>query len=91
MTTFLYIISEGDAGPIKVGVSNSHESRLCSLQSGNSKPLRLDFTLPFASRDEAFRAEGIVHKFLSETSMVGEWFDFEPRMAVAATIGCLHP
>lgn len=41
VTSFLYVISEGAEGPIKIGRSRNPGARLCELQTGNARRLRL--------------------------------------------------
>lgn len=43
---FVYIVSEGgSAGPVKIGLSAEPIGRLRSMQTGNSRPLRIEYVL----------------------------------------------
>lgn len=70
----LYIISEGPDGPIKIGRSRSAGARLLTLQTGNSRPLRIAaaYTMPI---DQVTEAESYLHEELERHALVGEWFD----------------
>jgi hypothetical protein len=88
--TFLYVISEGDSGPVKIGVSSNPEYRLVALQTGNPRPLSLFWTKRFGRRSAAFDVEREAHVFMSDMRQAGEWFDADPKTAVACIVGgCL--
>lgn len=74
VSSFLYIISEGEAGPIKIGRSRNPGARMCELQTGNARRLRL-FTKYELTHDEACEAERTLHEELSGFAMAGEWFE----------------
>lgn len=71
--TYLYFIQIG-FGSVKVGVSSNPESRLKTLQTGCSKPLRLLVSIPFDSRKEAFALEKQLHEKYDHLRCRGEWF-----------------
>jgi hypothetical protein len=74
----LYLVSEGDAGPIKIRRSVNADSRLASLQTGNPRPLRVlrCYRMPAA---DVIEAEQMLHEELRDFSLVGEWFDLSER------------
>jgi hypothetical protein len=72
--SFLYIISEGEHGPVKIGRSRNPGARLYELQTGNARFLRLVATYEL-THDEACDAERLLHDELDGHSMAGEWFD----------------
>lgn len=71
---YLYLISEGEEGPVKIGFSGSPVSRLGTLQTGNPRPLRLVASYCFL-RNDAILAETMLHEELDHWSITGEWFD----------------
>lgn len=74
MIAEVYIITEGPAGPVKIGRSVSARTRLASLQTGNSR--RLTIVASYAlSSDEAVVAEQYLHDELKYAALVGEWFN----------------
>lgn len=85
MTSFLYIISEGESGPVKIGMSRAPEYRLAELQTGNPRLLQIVWRRQFSTRAIARDAEKAAHLFLSELKQTGEWFDIEPSHAIPAT------
>jgi hypothetical protein len=72
-TSFLYIISEGEDGPVKIGRSRNPGARLCELQTGNARFLRVAACYEL-THDEACDAERSLHEQLSDHAMNGEWF-----------------
>jgi hypothetical protein len=74
----LYVISEGEAGPVKIGRSISAPSRLCSLQTGNPRPLRILAAWEVRA-DEINEAESTLHEELEGFALIGEWFALSER------------
>lgn len=66
--SIVYLIREGDDGPVKVGKSCSPRTRLAELQTSHHRPLTLLGVLPGVIERE-------LHEFLSEYRVHGEWFD----------------
>lgn len=71
---YLYIISEGPSGPIKIGRSVNPWARAHDLQCGNSRPIAVFLTWEM-SRDEVVEAELMLHDELKKFRMESEWFD----------------
>jgi len=71
---YLYFIQQG-FGAIKIGISAEPDSRLASMQTGNSKPLRLLLKVPFVERNAAYSMEQELHTALAEHHIRGEWFN----------------
>lgn len=70
----LYVISEGDVGPIKIGRSVNPWARMADLQIGNPRPLRLVKAWPLSWQD-AIEAENTLQQELEDFAITGEWFD----------------
>lgn len=77
-SSFLYVISEGENGPIKIGRSRNPGARMAELQTGNARRLCVVATYEL-THDEACDAERKLHEELSEFAMAGEWFDLGER------------
>jgi hypothetical protein len=70
----VYFIREGDKGPIKIGHTfGSPARRAASLQTGNSRGLRVLNSAP-GSR----KAEAGIHRALRRWRIRGEWFTPHP-------------
>lgn len=72
---FVYFISDGEF--IKIGYAKDVDKRICALQVGNPRKLKLLLKLPFLTEAEACAAESYLHKSLDSFSTSGEWFKFE--------------
>lgn len=68
----LYAISDGTH--IKIGVSGNVNSRLSTLQVGNTRPLYIVLKLNCRAEDAAYKLESILHKRYAESRISGEWF-----------------
>lgn len=66
-TSNIYFISDGDC--VKIGKADDPQKRLSGIQTGNSKPLKLLYTM---KGDE--RLEGFLHELFADYRKVGEWF-----------------
>lgn len=71
---WVYIISEAECGPCKVGVSGFPPERLAQLQSGNGRGLKLWGVIRVPNRP-AFDLEKEIHAHFSSRRMSGEWFN----------------
>lgn len=76
--SFLYIISEGEDGPVKIGRSRNPGARLCELQTGNARRLRVVVCYELTHND-ACDAERLLHDELSRHAMAGEWFELSEK------------
>lgn len=71
---YLYLIAEAkDDWPVKVGVAMEPMARLITLQTGNSRRLRLVQKWRFAERRHAFEMERAILNEMSPYAEVGEW------------------
>ena len=84
MGVYVYFIQQGN-GSIKIGVSANPESRLKSLQTGNSRRLRLLGAVKFSNRMEAMGVEKELHDKYFNLRCQGEWF--RPRILREIKIG----
>lgn len=75
----LYLIQEGESGPVKVGVANHPMRRLSALQGGNPRPLRL-VAVWAGARRHCLAIEGRIKQSLRDYSLVGEWFECHPTV-----------
>ena len=90
----VYIISDGEWGPVKVGVAARPENRVRELQVGNPKRLKLVDWWQFKTRDEAFTVERNILEEMAPYRMVGEWIgadEFGMRALVRDRIEELYP
>lgn len=64
----VYFISDGEF--IKIGIATNIKSRLCKLQTGNARPLKVVKLI------EGYRkTERIFHNLFKYERLEGEWFD----------------
>lgn len=84
----LYFIQEGEAGPIKIGVSEFPNVRAGELQTGNPRPLHVIRTLPAGHTGAATALERRWHTAFGSQRMVGEWFAPSPELLAAISLGC---
>ena len=66
----IYVIGP-EAGPFKVGISNSPQKRLVALQTGNPARLSLHFEM---DSEDAARLEAKFHSAFDHARLSGEWF-----------------
>jgi hypothetical protein len=69
----VYFIQK-NSGAVKIGVSSDLESRIKTLQTGNSEQLKIIAKLPFTSRKQAYDFEKFLHKKFEKHKLSGEWF-----------------
>lgn len=79
--SYVYVIGTED-GPVKVGMSDSPQSRLASLQTGSAVKLNLLFARKARDRDHALYHENMFHEVYAEHRMAGEWFDLPADEAI---------
>lgn len=78
----IYVVQEGDGGPIKVGIAANAFWRLCDLQIGNWRQLHLRAVYVGDSKNEVFFLEQRVHAALNQYSIGGEWFHCRLEVAI---------
>lgn len=69
--TFVYFITEGRY--VKIGVSNSIESRIKSIQTGN--PNVVSCVTKWKCKGHPYKLEKKLHKYYESHMIRGEWFD----------------
>jgi hypothetical protein len=76
----IYVIGEFDASnvvhSVKIGISTTSgiNNRLSSIQTGNSKKIKLLHTAIVNSKEDSFLAEKNLHNFFKDSRINGEWF-----------------
>lgn len=80
----LYLISQGENGPIKIGIAKNTTSRLGALQTGNPMRLKIVKQIRFGSYRDAQIAEGAMHKDFERRvkRLSGEWFLIDEESAL---------
>jgi len=73
--SYVYFISEGLDGPVKIGHTQAVGRRLRHLQVCNSRELKFRFAVHCESPKEAKRLEVKLHKCMGTFWIRGEWFD----------------
>jgi hypothetical protein len=90
METFLYVIGVSDpCDYVKIGISNHIHRRIAQLQPGYHSRLVVHYRLCFSSRANALVAESLVHDYLEDDRMCGEWFAVTPEDAVEFIWRCI--
>ncbi len=79
----LYIIQEGDSGPIKIGVAANAGCRRTGLQAGNPRPIFLRAVFTGTDKRLIGGIERRVHAHFADRRVVLEWFAVEPQEAIA--------
>lgn len=79
----IYIIQEGEDGPVKVGIAANAFWRINELQVGNYRRLRLIAVFVCADKRKAFEIEQWAHFQLEDCHLGGEWFNAHPDEVVA--------
>lgn len=72
MSSHVYLLRCNDE--FKIGKANSVDTRLVSLQTGNSKYIQLLWKTEVSSESEAFKVENCLHKKFKKYRSRGEWF-----------------
>ena len=71
----VYIIRQGDDGPVKIGWANDVEARRKQLQVSHHEPLRVIRTI-----EGNLATERWLHEQFAAQRLEGEWFEFHPEM-----------
>jgi len=79
----LYVVQEGENGPIKVGIAANAFWRLGELQVGNPRRLHLRAVFEGPDKRRIFDLEQRVHGRLSGFAISGEWFDCPAKHAIS--------
>jgi hypothetical protein len=76
----LYIITNSELQPVKIGVSDEPGERLKGIQSGNWQRLHIHrvFNCP---ANVPYHFESILHRRLRARCLIGEWFDIHAEEA----------
>jgi hypothetical protein len=74
-TALVYFINEENSDKIKIGYTTDLNSRLSTLQTGNSSKLIVLKTHECKTPKEAFDVEQLYHKIYSNNHIRGEWFN----------------
>jgi len=78
---FVYFISSGLKGPIKIGLAKDVEKRRDDLQTGNPNRLHIQAKVRCRNRKEAEKLEKILHKKFTKSWIRGEWFKNNIRLS----------
>jgi hypothetical protein len=79
--SFVYVVQNGERGPVKIGAAGSVLSRLIQLQIGNPVELIVPAVVMCGARHQI---ELAAHGLLEKHWVRGEWFDVSPLEAVEA-------
>ena len=79
--TSIYIISESELGPVKIGFSNAPERRLKQLQTGYPKPLTLHH-VEYVGETNVRLMEGFIHAANRHRKVQGEWYNLTVEDAI---------
>lgn len=80
--TFVYVIYETDHPVVsKIGVASDVVKRLCSMQVGSWRILKVGHASKLPSKSAAHAIERQVHQSLSALHVRGEWFQVSPDRA----------
>lgn len=79
--SYIYVIGR-EQGPVKVGVSDTPERRLASLQTGCPFELRLLHVQKMRGRKHALRHERDFHAIYEMYHLRGEWFRCDAEVAI---------
>ena len=78
----VYVIQEGESGPVKVGIAANAFWRKNELQIGNFRRLTLVAVYSCDEKRHASDVEKWVHRQLEEHHLGGEWFAVAPTDVV---------
>ena len=88
--SFVYYISDGQF--VKIGKANNVESRLCTLQCGNVRDLKVLAIIPCKDNKSATSVEGSLHAFYYKYRVCREWYDIFPLVTKKYGIAdCFSP
>ena len=81
LMSFVYIIGESEAGPVKIGRSHSPYTRKGDLQVGNASTLYVFATIKCKDSEAVERR---LHLHFVSRHIRGEWFSVSPKEAAKA-------
>jgi predicted GIY-YIG superfamily endonuclease len=85
MAQIYYVYAIGrEEGPVKIGITSNLVSRLSSLNTASSFPLRLIYAQPCKDQQHATMHEASCHRYHEEKRLNGEWFDVDADAAIEA-------
>ena len=70
----VYVVQQGQTGPVKIGHTSNLTSRLRSLQGGCADKLSVCREIPCESVDHAIEVEKHLHAMFAAHRKSGEWF-----------------
>lgn len=59
----------------KVGLSKHPDKRIKEIKTANPNKLNINATYSINERDVAYKTESLIHKFLDNFKIDGEWFE----------------
>ena len=85
-THWVYVFAHksyaGLVGPVKVGISKDVNGRLSTIQTSCPNPIDLAYVFECPNRSVAREIERCFHETQKEKRSHGEWFNFEPVIAI---------
>ena len=85
---YIYVISEGLAGPCKIGIALEVVGRFTGIQNGNPRALTLAYCMPVISAEIRERE---CHALLRASHIRGEWFAVSQQEAIDVVQQVLEP
>ena len=79
----LYLLSSGEARPVKVGITNDPVRRLDDFQTAHYRPLEFHRVWWMAGQPIASRLESAFKLYFFPDHVRGEWYDIDLAEAVA--------
>lgn len=78
----LYVIQEGNGGPVKIGIAANASCRRVELQAGNPRAIHLRAIFVSADKNRVRTIERELHAHFAFARIVNEWFDVTPEAAI---------
>jgi len=75
--SYVYFVSEGVTGPVKIGYASDVPYRIKNMQTGNPRRLMFRFCIECLDQQDALLCERQAHKILRPYWIRGEWFSDE--------------
>lgn len=77
----IYVIGR-EAGPVKIGITSSLDTRLATIQTGCHFKIELLYFRLCRDRNHALEHERNFHAVYAENRLAGEWFDLTADLAI---------